>query len=78
MPAHERIRQRLEELNLSKSKLARVVSRYLPSIDSSDVSKIVAGKRKVRADEVRYFAWALKCRTKDLMEPDLDDPPPEY
>lgn len=54
------------------------MSKYLPSIDSSDVSKIVRGLRKVGSDEVRYFAWALRCKTEDLMDADIDEPPPEY
>lgn len=69
MPSHERIKQRREKLGLTKVQLAKRIKMYLPGIDDSDISKIERGRRKVRADELPYFALVLECDVLDLLDP---------
>ena len=68
MPCHERIRCLRLERKLTQATLARLVKKWLPWIDDSDISRIETGRRGVRADEVPAFAKALGCRPEDLLD----------
>lgn len=68
MPSSQKIRKRRQELGLSLRQLAKIISKWLPGIDDSDLSKIEQGRRKVRLDEAPYFAKSLSCRIEDLVD----------
>lgn len=68
MPAHENIRAKRAEMELSLADLEKVIQRWLPGFTRNTIYRIEHGLRKVDADEIPPLARALKCLPQDLLD----------
>lgn len=68
MPAHERIRAKRKQSELSLADLEKQVRRWLPGFTRNTIYRIEHGLRRVDADEIPPLARALKCLPQDLLD----------
>jgi transcriptional regulator with XRE-family HTH domain len=69
MPSRDRVRHHREALELSLEDVAKALREWMPTYSKQTVWKTEVGLRKLPADELPFYAKALKCDVADLLDP---------